>query len=112
MKDTTPIIEIEQNAGLSQLAKLLARVSESPQDYVGEDALCEVVRAIYYAEGDGEIKVEMIQEFIAKSKKRMQAYNTIIAFMLALLARIIKEQKKEQPQIPVEASIEKLPLAA
>jgi len=108
MKDTTPIIEIEQNAGLSQLAKLLARVSESPQDYVRDEVLGRIVRTIYYAEGDGEIKVEMIQKYIAESKKRAQAGDTIIACMEALLARIIQEQ----PQIPIEASIEKLPLAA
>ena len=106
--DTTPIIEIEQNAGLSQLAKLLARVSESPQDYVRDEVLGRIVRTIYYAEGDGEIKVEMIQKYIAESEKRAQAENAIIDFVRALLARIIQEQ----PQIPIEASIEKLPLAA
>lgn len=102
---------IEQNANFAKLAELLTRVKENPQAYVEDNALREVVRAVYYAELDTEEKLNLVKNLIEILEQIANASITITPFLKELVVRIIQEQNKQGlEQTPIiEAEIEGKP---
>ncbi len=114
LENQAPIIE--QNASFAKLVELLTRVSENPEYYLeNEETLGEVVRTIYTAEVDKEIKSQLIENFIKLLGKKAKAIETVARLWEALNDRILLQNQEQQPQIIDATIIEKredLPLAA